>query len=304
MFAGVLFFAFALVGNAQNNAETSTITSGGLQAGIQGNYNTFYGYQAGKSNSGINNVFIGNECGNDNTTGSGNVFIGESAGSENETGSDNVFIGQLAGEGNYSGSKNTIIGDEAWSLGNGSGNVIIGFEAGLNYSSGDNKLFIENSSSSLPLIWGDFATDELKFNGKVGIGMNNDAFPTDAAGVDVTTYELFVHGGILATEVRVATTWADYVFKNDYKLPTLEEVESFIIQHGHLPNVPSAEKVEAQGFEVGEMTKIQQEKIEELTLYTIEQNKQLKEQDKKLAKQEKEINELKGLVRKLIDEKQ
>ena len=80
---------------------------------------------------------------------------------------------------------------------------------------------------------------------------------------------------MLADEVRVRTTWADYVFEDQYSLMTLPEVESFIDANGHLPNVPSAETVEASGIELGEMTKIQQEKIEELTLYIIDLQKQL-----------------------------
>ncbi|QEE51295.1 hypothetical protein FUA48_17500 [Flavobacterium alkalisoli] len=109
-------------------------------------------------------------------------------------------------------------------------------------------------------------------------------------------YKLSVSGKVRAHEVKVYNTWADYVFENDYDLKSLEQVEAFIAENGHLPNVPSAKEVEAKGIELGEMTKIQQEKIEELTLYLIQQNKenqQLKE----------ELKELKALVNTLIDEK-
>ena len=69
--------------------------------------------------------------------------------------------------------------------------------------------------------------------------------------------------------------WADYVFANNYNLKPLNEVEAFIKKNGHLPNVPSATEVKENGLELGEMSKIQQEKIEELTLYLIEQKKEI-----------------------------
>ncbi|TDP61970.1 hypothetical protein [Flavobacterium dankookense] len=132
-------------------------------------------------------------------------------------------------------------------------------------------------------------------NGRVGIG-DFTVFPTTSGGVDVSNYKLFVKGGILAEEVRVSTTWADYVFLKDYKLKSLKEVEQFINDNGHLPNVPSAKQVKEEGIELGEMAKIQQEKIEELTLYIIEQNKVNE-------KQTQEIEELKQLVKDLIAKK-
>lgn len=134
--------------------------------------------------------------------------------------------------------------------------------------------------------------------GKVGIGIEETPIPITASGVDVSNYRLFVKGGILTEEVRVslANTWADYVFKDNYVLKPLNEVESFINDNGHLPNVPSAKQVKEEGIELGEMTKIQQEKIEELTLYLIEQNKEIE----KLKTQSKEIEELKQLVKDLM----
>ncbi|MDV7697048.1 cell wall anchor protein [Chryseobacterium soli] len=104
-------------------------------------------------------------------------------------------------------------------------------------------------------------------------------------------------GKIVAKEVEVkANVWADYVFKKDYKLKTLEEVEKHIEQKGHLPNIPSAKEVEKDGINLGEMDAKLLEKIEELTLYSIEQNKKLKLQSEKVEKLEK-------LVEKLLSEK-
>ncbi|WP_395076196.1 hypothetical protein [Flavobacterium sp.] len=136
---------------------------------------------------------------------------------------------------------------------------------------------------------------KVKSNGKVGIGTFN-TFPTTAGSISLSNYKLFVQGGILTEEVRISlqSTWADYVFNKDYKLTPLNKVEDFIQKNGHLQNVPSAKEVKENGIELGEMAKIQQEKIEELTLYIIEQNKTNE-------KQTKEIEELKVLVKTLIE---
>lgn len=109
-----------------------------------------------------------------------------------------------------------------------------------------------------------------KANSRVMIGTN-----TYTDGVD--TYSLSVNGNVRADRVKVYTTWADYVFEDNYKLPTLEEVEKHIKEKGHLQDIPSAKEVEANGIELGEMNKKLLQKIEELTLYTIELNKQVKE---------------------------
>lgn len=77
-------------------------------------------------------------------------------------------------------------------------------------------------------------------------------------------------------------TWPDYVFKKTYKLRTLEEVQEHIDEYGYLPNVPSESEVLENGIDLAEMNKILLEKIEELTLYTIEQQKELNDLKEKL----------------------
>ncbi|WP_228439824.1 cell wall anchor protein [Chryseobacterium phocaeense] len=100
-------------------------------------------------------------------------------------------------------------------------------------------------------------------------------------------------GKIFAKEVEVkANVWADYVFRKDYKLNTLEEVEKHINEKGHLPNIPSEAEVLKNGINVAEMNVKLMEKIEELTLYSIEQNKKLKTQSEKLEKLEKQVEKL------------
>jgi trimeric autotransporter adhesin len=113
--------------------------------------------------------------------------------------------------------------------------------------------------------------------GAVVIGSTLTALPTG--------YKLYVADGILAEKVKVAlksgTNWADYVFNKNYKLAPLAEVEAFINKNKHLPGVQSADEiVKNGGIDVNQMFAKQMEKIEELTLYIIEQNKKIQALEK------------------------
>lgn len=110
-------------------------------------------------------------------------------------------------------------------------------------------------------------------DGNIGIGVEN---PKN---------KLEVLGTIRATEVKVETGWADFVFDKDYKLPSLSEVENHIATHNRLPEIPSEAEVKENGVNLGEMQVKLLQKIEELTLYIIEQ-------DKKITQQQKQIDEL------------
>lgn len=99
-------------------------------------------------------------------------------------------------------------------------------------------------------------------------------------------YRLFVKDGILAEKVRVAISttvnWADFVFDDDYKLMPLEDVESYIEANNHLPEIPTTEDVLKDGIDVAQMNARLLQKVEELTLYIIEQNKRVSELEKKV----------------------
>ena len=92
-------------------------------------------------------------------------------------------------------------------------------------------------------------------------------------------YKLYVEQGILTEKVKVAVAtspaWADYVFANDYKLKPLSEVEAYVKENKHLPNVPSASELVKDGLDLGKMQATQMEKIEELTLYMIDMKKEI-----------------------------
>ena len=106
----------------------------------------------------------------------------------------------------------------------------------------------------------------LKTNGNVGIGTVNPG-----------AFRLAVNGKIRAKEIKVEAGWSDFVFEDDYYLRPLTDVEAFIQTHKHLPDIPSAQEVEENGVNLGEMESKLLQKIEELTLYIIEQEKRIKQ---------------------------
>ena len=103
-----------------------------------------------------------------------------------------------------------------------------------------------------------------------------------------STYKLAVSGGILTEKIRVATngtaSWADFVFESTFKLKSLKEVENFIKRNRHLQDVPSTSDVTKNGVDLAETQAILLQKIEELTLYIIEQNKKIKRLETKVCK--------------------
>ncbi len=273
-----------------NGAYSTCIgSSSGMYA--LGDNNTYQGQASGIQSSGNYNVAVGVAAGN-SFNGSANTFIGTQAG-EYLTGGDNICIGRSAGR-EQAGDFNIYVGansSNGLSMGN---NIVLGSDINGDFAGGG-KLLIEGSfDAQAPLIWGDFYNDQLKFNAKVGIGYGIGDYPTSAGGVDVSGYNLFVMGGILVDEARIApsanNTWADYVFHKNYTLKPLAQLEQFISDNGHLPNVPSACQVQEEGIALGEMAKIQQEKIEELTLYIIEQNKTNEAQNKLIMQLSERLN--------------
>ncbi len=117
----------------------------------------------------------------------------------------------------------------------------------------------------------------IKNSGGVGIGV--ESIPDGV--------KLAVNGKLNAKEIEVTLDgWSDFVFDDDYKLKSLYEVEKFILNNRHLPDVPSETEVLANGVNLGEMSALLLQKIEELTLYVIELNKQNELLQKKIAELE------------------
>ena len=155
-----------------------------------------------------------------------------------------------------------------------------------------NRIVDMNNSN----IW--FNTANSNTNGKMYLG-SNSVYPNTTG-----NYRLFVEGGIMTEKVKVAlrssANWADYVFADDYKLMPLKEVEKFVTTNKHLPGIDSAETLAKNGLDVAEMQSKQMEKIEELTLYIIDQDKKLEAQSKAIEKNNKEIEELKAQLQAII----
>jgi hypothetical protein len=120
--------------------------------------------------------------------------------------------------------------------------------------------------------------------GNVGIGTS-----------DPMQYRLAVNGDAIFTKIKVKTyaTWPDYVFHPSYTLRPLSDLEKYIKEHGHLPEVPSAKEVEDNGMDVADNQALLLKKIEELTLYVIEQEKQLREIKNEVEKFKAEAKKVK-----------
>lgn len=126
---------------------------------------------------------------------------------------------------------------------------------------------------------------QVRQNGSVGIGTTNTG-----------SYKLAVEGKIVArTEVRVldiGQSFPDYVFEKDYNLRPLSEVEKFIEANHHLPEVPTATEVASEGIDLVEMNITTLKKVEELTLYLIELNKQMEQLKLENASLKEKVNQL------------
>ena len=104
-------------------------------------------------------------------------------------------------------------------------------------------------------------------NGNIGIGTSSP------------NYKLDVNGTIRANEIIVNTTGADFVFAEDYQLRPLSEVKAFIQENKHLPEIKSAQEMQENGVGINELQTQLLQKIEELTLYIIQQEERIRQQD-------------------------
>jgi hypothetical protein len=153
-------------------------------------------------------------------------------------------------------------------------------------STGSDAQGIDYTDLKVPGTQFNYAYLRLNKTGIVSIGATN---------ID-TAYRLWVNGKIKSKGLRVQTSgWADFVFEPTYKLRSLGELETFIKANKHLPEMPTAAEVEKEGSDVGETQVKLLQKIEELTLYIIEQNKrvqELEENNKKLMQQSLQVTQL------------
>jgi hypothetical protein len=144
--------------------------------------------------------------------------------------------------------------------------------------------------------------------GYVGIGTTEPSADLEVAGdiladeirvEDIAANNIELNGNLAANNITVKTNGntADFVFADDYDLKNLDEVEAFIKENSHLPEVPSAEEMEETGVNLAEMNKLLLQKVEELTLYAIEQKEEV---ERLKVEREKEKGERESLEERLV----
>lgn len=150
---------------------------------------------------------------------------------------------------------------------------------GMNFQSGITDVWFDYIQILPGDLRGNYSNEfTITGKGEVGIGTS-----------DTKGHKLAVAGSIVAESVKVALqpNWPDYVFHSSYKLPDLKEVEQFIKENKHLPEIPSAAEVEKEGINLGEMNANLLKKIEELTLYVIDLKKENESQNQKILELQK-----------------
>lgn len=290
------------LGSFTNNAAgqgTTAIGNNVLAALSTGNWNTAIGANSLRlTNGGSNNTGVGMNALEGAGILEGNTALGQAALARNGASSTD-YISYNTASGNEAlfslknGNINCAFGYQAFrGLETGEQSIAIGVNAGANVTESINSIFIGAETPAFT----SSSKDELNIgnwifgvNGTIGIGKFNNPLPYDGLAPDGEKYKLFVKDGIrtekIKVDIAVSNGWADYVFNKDYELLSLKEVEAFISENGHLPEVPSTEEAIKNGVELKAMNILLLKKIEELTLYSIEQHKRIEALEKQMKSQ-------------------
>lgn len=298
------------------STATCCNTFAGASAGVfntLGASNTFLGQAAGANNrSGNQNIMIGVSSGYDGvgTTAKNSnysTFIGNYTG-QNATANYNTFIGYAAGQYSTTGANNIWIGNFAGGnagITNNNSCIFIGDQSGswtgTNFASPTTVVNNLTNATSIGFQSQVTVSNALTLGGvgayavKVGIGLHNPAYPLDVKGVinmrvaynnpsmkvnDRDFMGVGEEGEFWVSNFKIRyqneNQWSDKVFEKDYKLMKINDLDKFITQNKHLPNIPSAKEVVAKGIDNAEMTAKLLEKIEEMSLYIIQLEKRIK----------------------------
>lgn len=165
-----------------------------------------------------------------------------------------------------------------------SGFMVLGSSTGTNLAFDNNEIQARSNGVASTLFFqhkgGNVRIGDGDFSSGVRLGVTGDAIVNGNLRVGLAPlpagFSFGVDGKIICTElmVRLVPSWPDYVFEEDYKLRNIYDLDEFIKSNKHLPGIPKAKEVE-KGLSIGEMQKLQMEKIEELTLYIIQLKKEL-----------------------------
>jgi hypothetical protein len=192
--------------------------------------------------------------------GNGNVGIGTNKPNQKLEIAGNIRLNTATSKIEWNG--NTL------QLGNYSDGIpVIQLRGSANYNP---RFDIRNAGNTATVIQFNAGGDSYINTGNVGIGTNTPS------------YKLDVEGTIRANEIKVNLTGADFVFEPDYQLTKLEEIEKYVQKNKHLPGIESAAEMKEQGTALGELNTKLLQKVEELTLYLIEQEKEIKKLRKEI----------------------
>lgn len=262
-----------------NGSENVGIGYEALYSNLGGNWgrhNIGIGSQALYNSNGTGNVGIGGMALYSSTgVVNGNTALGFNAGYKITTGSNNTFLGNGAGNNN----NQKVDATNSMALGNGA------------YTTADNQYVYGNTSVAYHI----FPTGNVAIGGTNPVAKldiyNNNIYGTDAAiivrnGDTDADVQFLVKGSgyVVARDILVKTgdIFPDYVFEKNYNLKTLSEVEKYINENKHLPDVPSAKEINNNGLNLVDMDAILLKKIEEQTLYIIDLQKQLIDMQKQI----------------------
>lgn len=243
------------------------------------------------------------------------------AGNYGATTSDRVVMGNLLGKATIGAHNNTLTAWAPLIINQGGGNVAIGT------ANTNGQLQLSNSLVNRKIVLYEGVNNDHQY---MGFGTNTSTlrYQTDATTTDhvfyaassstvsnelmrikgngnvtigvatpATGYKLTVAGKIICTELKVQLQpFPDYVFEKNYKLNTLKEVETHIETYKRLPGMPSAAEVESKGMNVGAMQGKVVEKVEELTLYIIQQQKQIEASQKQMEALQQLVEKLQQQV--------